>query len=282
MKLHSTLDWLRFTVPHDLQIEDVLPFDWAIPVRLPSPLTPYPSYNTALKMRIGRVDWHDGRPEQRKMFTLTGDDFMLLARENFNVDMLLMAMSKVEKLNVTRLDFAVDVYEPGIRANEVYQAFERGGLKTQSKTVRRVQSGDAPRNFDPATTVYIGARSSVAMLRVYDKGKQQRLDIDWVRIEIEAKQEKAGKLAGAMLMHGIHDAGCEAIKGAALVDVDWWLPALDGNAELDLSLGRRETDWEKWVRETVIPNFERAVKTDANGAREALRTLHEKYKDLLI
>lgn len=281
MKINSTLDWLRFTVPIALTIDDILPFDWAIPVKTEKPLTPYPGYNTAMRLEVGRVDWHDMRPEQRKMITLTGDDFLMLRRRDFNVDLLLHHMSKIARLNVTRLDFAVDVYEPGIRANEVYEADQHGGIKSSARSIRRVQTKAGPRDNDPATTVYIGSRSSTAMIRVYDKGKQQRKQIDWVRIEIELKKAKAQKAAELMHKHGIYDAGCQIMRETAMVDVEWWSPALSGHAEIDLTIGRKETDWEKWVRDTVLPNFERAVKTDTAGAREMLRVLATRYTDLL-
>jgi len=281
VKINSGLDWLRFTVSHDLQIEDILPYEWAIPSRTDQQPKAYPGYSDALLMEVGRIDWHMMRPEQKKMVTLTGDDLLKLRRRDFNIDLLLLRISKIPSLSVTRIDFAVDVVEPGIRANEVYEAYHRGGVVTGARKIKRVQTHAGPRDDDPATTVYIGSRQSMQMLRIYDKGKQQRIATDWVRIEIEVKGEKADRLLEAMLREGVYDAGCEAIRLFAKFDTDWYANALEGWADVDLSVGRKVTDWERWVRETVIPNFERAVRADTAGAREALRTLWERHKETI-
>lgn len=281
MKVSYTLDWLRFTVPFAPGDGVGLPFDWATRDFDAKSLTSYPSYNTAVKWKIGRCDWHSMRPEQRKMVTLTGDDLRDMRNAGTTDKELLEAVVRLEGLNVTRMDYAADVVLEGVRARAAYEAWQAKKLLSSARTVRVIKTHDSDEDGDPATTVYIGSRSSVKMVRFYDKGKQMELDYDWVRVELEAKKEVATKLAGEMVRLGVASAGNAAIKTLVTWDENWFIDLMTGAGEIDLEIGRKETDWENWIRTVVVPNFERAVKRDAGGSREALRSFFYRYRGLI-
>lgn len=90
--------------------------------------------------------------------------------------------------HLTRADVALDYDEPG-----AYQSLYAHGVKVsrQTSTTNRYV-GPADAQMDESTvqgrTLYVGARSSVSMLRIYEKGKKDdRSRPDWVRVEYEFK-----------------------------------------------------------------------------------------------
>lgn len=88
----------------------------------------------------------------------------------------------------TRLDVAFDIIDSGYTIQQCYDGY----CSLMPHTPRRKTAFVAGKNGD---TFYIGSRSSAKMLRIYDKGRQQKLAVDWMRVEIELKDYAA--LVGA-------------------------------------------------------------------------------------
>ena len=88
--------------------------------------------------------------------------------------------------NLLRADVAIDYDEPGAwdsLSGLAIATADAFGLK-----VRHV--GDFHREQD-GRTLYIGSRSSAAMQRLYEKGKQLGQSVDWVRAELELKPQSS-------------------------------------------------------------------------------------------
>ena len=86
--------------------------------------------------------------------------------------------------SLLRADVAIDYDEPGAwdsLSSLAITTADAFGLK-----VRHV--GDFHREQD-GRTLYIGSRSSAAMQRLYEKGKQLGGSVDWVRAELELKPQ---------------------------------------------------------------------------------------------
>jgi len=94
---------------------------------------------------------------------------------------------------IKRLDAALDVKESGLKVGTFAGYVEKGRFLSRAKSGRRVYEltghGD---------TVYLGSRSSLRMLRVYDKAAEQRLEIDWLRFELESKGAAAMRACRAL------------------------------------------------------------------------------------
>lgn len=87
-------------------------------------------------------------------------------------------------MNVTRMDIAIDLTDTGItpeRVDEMYRNEKHPGRKISHDFKKRVK-GD---------TFYLGSRDSAYFLRLYDKAKEQGLEEDWVRLELEMKDYAA-------------------------------------------------------------------------------------------
>jgi hypothetical protein len=270
------LDWLRFTVPVDIENSELLP-----PINTFQPTgeinTPFPNYNSTIALGAGRIDWHTERPEQRKLVTLTGDDLLQMRREGYTDLALLRWVDAFENLNVPRLDIAIDTRNRSVVPHLLYKAFLAGKLVTKARKVTRVHETTAS-GVNGGYTVYIGSRFSEQFMRIYDKRAEQLArgkdvllpDEEWTRVELELKGDKARVVLRALAAsdNGQYDAA-GAIFGDFLAwpDNPVWCDLVAGDITADLSVGRRETDHETWLRKIVFPAFERAIREKNPRAR---------------
>jgi|TARA_B100000530_G_scaffold225091_1_gene145125 hypothetical protein len=104
------------------------------------------------------------------------------------------------KHRVSRLDVAADFDGPGIYTDLVEAC--RGIADTHHMTSGREIKPDDP---EAGRTYYLGAAASNVMLRVYEKGREQRAKgvkdapLDWVRTELQVRPQKAAKSALATI-----------------------------------------------------------------------------------
>jgi hypothetical protein len=90
----------------------------------------------------------------------------------------------------TRVDVAIDLMEEGIQVDDIMADFETADLPKNMRTgwVKSPQGN----------TFTIGSRLSERYLRIYDKGKQQKIPHQWTRIECEYKGGLARLVAGEL------------------------------------------------------------------------------------
>ena len=83
---------------------------------------------------------------------------------------------------VTRIDTAIDVFDSGHTISEFADVWASGNVKTRARTGTFISD---PRG-DNGDTFYVGSRKKKRkLLRVYDKGLEQRVDEDWIRFEMQ-------------------------------------------------------------------------------------------------
>lgn len=245
-----TLDWVTCS------------FDWGVNHRLYMPsdafsavterIQPLPAYNRSIKLNVGRLDWHSERQEQRRLITISGSQLRLLAGYDVTQVELLQGLRSLPGSNFTRLDFAVDILGGEVVADDVRLLLEMGYVDTKAKRTSNIEErviGEAGSGM----TVYIGSRSSQSMVRVYDKGKKEKTSFPWLRVELESKQDKANKIADAIIAHGVASAGVSAIKSFVKIDCPEIESALNGELAVDLRVGRKQTNWERWVINVALP-----------------------------
>jgi len=102
------------------------------------------------------------------------------ALNEHDVNPYISAFLEVWKGKVTRADYALDLIWSGLKVVDFADAYrEEHGLDGQkSFSFIKSKSGE---------TAYVGSRASERMLRFYDKGGQQNVPIDWLRLEFEFK-----------------------------------------------------------------------------------------------
>lgn len=91
---------------------------------------------------------------------------------------------EVWKGKVTRADYALDLIWSGLKIHQFADDYrlEHGLDGQKSFSFLKSKTGE---------TAYVGSRTSERMLRFYDKGGQQNVPIDWLRVELEYKGSHA-------------------------------------------------------------------------------------------
>jgi len=268
-----TIDWLTVSFDWQSNYRLYMPQDCFAPTD--SKLSPLPAYNRAAKLTVGRLDWHSDKPEQKRLLTFSGRDIANLSAFGIPQREFIALVLTLPKANITRLDFAADIHNGEVVAADVKTLLERGYVSTSAKKSSDIEEriiGEAGAGM----TVYIGSRSSTLMLRIYDKGKKEKVGYPWLRIELEAKKERAMMLAKAIVSNEVHTAGCAAIRQYATIGSPEIWDALTGAIEIDLSVGRKLTDWEKWVIEVALPNVAKAYGQSLPDVVNWIASLQEK------
>lgn len=143
--------------------------------------------------------------------TSSGKDFLnnvrqLNEKERINYQKLLDFVYQ-QNGHLSRLDIAVDVIEPDISVNDLYNSIEEEKIivKNQVGTIK-TSNIQIIGKVDSKQTIYIGSRQSNAMLRIYNKKEEQEHNKNsrfkslvkntkkWIRFEGEFKHEYIKKL----------------------------------------------------------------------------------------
>lgn len=179
---------------------------------------------------------------------------------------------KNSNFKITRCDVAFDFFDTGISIEDLHKRYiEKHFLgKKKAYTFVKGKSGD---------TIYIGSRYSNYMLRIYDKGKQQKTSHDWIRFELEIKK------GGAKALDADYDRMLRQMAGK-IIKMTKELP--DKIKEVFFKINGGETiptvynpaiksDKEKYIHSFIAPYMEQAIKTDKHAVQEFLFHLHKKW-----
>lgn len=172
--------------------------------------------------------------------------------------------------NCSRLDFAVDILETEFKPADIWTAWKvahQGNLQ-KSVTLIESPSGD---------TFYLGSRSSEKMVRCYDKGKEQGLDTQWLRIEMEFKGDAASRAADAA-QYNINNLVAPLQKfvdvaGHRLLDAVW-LMADENSADGYWPL-REAPPRERWFNNDVMSALRKWASEDIDAALEWMLRAHD-------
>lgn len=266
-----SLDWFRVTLDYGRDdFSEYQPTTQGGELRDRNPMKPY---HDAKENRYMSIHWSDNHPEWRVMVEMTGKQLSEYRADGHSIAHLFkwaLAMGA----RFTRLDFAVDIFDSEGSPLDVLECYHTGQLDTVAKSVSVVEKTRKKQSL--GATVYLGSRASERLIRVYDKGKQAKTTLDWIRVEIEVKGKRAvqfGKL--------IDEEGLDAAGKAYIADcVEWsdipWFEEIwrDGLEPVNIdAIGRPETDRERWLRTVVIPVVAEELESGAEWLREALEIL---------
>lgn len=273
-----SLDWLRFTLPFDWLSE----FGNSPPVwhgEDTQPCKPILSYNMGVENSLHRIYWHSEHPEFRVMVECSGQE-LSRTRKNGGTDDGIIRAAISEGAKFTRIDYAVDLFDTGGTPLDVKECYHTGQLATIAHSVSLVEKTSKEKSL--GATVYIGSRQSERLLRIYDKGKQSKTELDWIRVELEMKGKRAEQFGHMMAKEGRDELGKSAI--AELIewsDIPWLESIWEGtNRLVDIdSIGRPETDRERWIRKVVVPVIENELESGSEWLYDTLAALLVTYEE---
>lgn len=171
----------------------------------------------------------------------------------------------------SRIDLAFDLFDYGIDLMRIYKDWKVGKVECRARKVTPVVSGvmNNERMVAEAATVYFGSRTSDVMVRMYDKGKEQQTDLDWTRIELEIKGDKAKAYLIAMDNNGIPETG-RAILADYFYKMPYvfWREVLKGSIVPLPSVGRKITERQAWLRNVIFPLLREEIAAEWDGMEE--------------
>jgi len=162
--------------------------------------------------------------------------------------------------NFSRLDMALDVFESGWSIGHAYSAYQLYNQGNKQRKVTFIES----RNGD---TLYLGSRTSAKFYRVYNKGAEQRVDHDWIRIEAEYKQEAAIVAANALRetplawFGDVYRVFGQPEQGTM---AHIWMEMGQPSESFPTTVPPTRDGRERWISGTVIPTLERMVREDVD------------------
>jgi hypothetical protein len=165
----------------------------------------------------------------------------------------------------TRVDLALDVRNSELNIIKLYMSLRTKTAKTKLSTYNVI---DGPNG----TTLYLGARQSDLMLRIYDKAKEQNTDENWKRIELEAKHDRAEEIA-KRIANGSHAENAALAKGVIKNMVQFsnkvWTEIM---GDISIAIAKSDenaTDTVAWLLGTVAPAMGKFIKKNGdNGLLE--------------
>lgn len=179
----------------------------------------------------------------------------------------------------SRLDVAIDDFQKRISLDTVLESVHRGDCSTRFSTFREETS----RGFDgelTGRTLYFGTRQSLMFVRMYDKGLERYAAgeadtvADWVRVEMETKNERALAMVRQIVSGGFSSAVAVLWSYIDFKDPDdntedqnhkyrrktvaWWSDFLDVASKTRLSVDPVTRSVEKimgWLWRQVAPSL---------------------------
>lgn len=276
-EMGTSLDWFRVTMDYGRgELSDYFPTELGGELRERKSMKPY---SDAKENKCFSIHWSDNHPEWKVMVEMTGKQLANF-REYGGSIAKLFVWAKTHGAKFTRVDYAVDLFDTGGCPNDVLECYHTGQVETIAKSVSIVER--TRKNETLGATVYLGSRASERLIRVYDKGKQVKTNLDWIRVEIEVKGKRAMQFGELIEKEGLDTAGKSYIADV----VEWsdipWFESIwkEDYTPIDIdSIGRPETNRERWVREVVIPVLEDELLAGNDWLRNALITLLDDTKD---
>jgi len=213
----------------------------------------------------GHVD--PTRPEQKIGIRMTGQNLGAYRSLGGTEGRLLEFYNKVGA-KASRIDLAFDLMDYGIDPLRVYADWEKGKVKCNARTVQPFTK--ATRNSDgtisKASTVYFGSRESEIMVRMYEKGKQMQTDLDWVRVELEVKGDKAGAVCQDIARLGVATVGRELLRGYfSKMPYKFWPDLMAGDSVPLTPVGRKMTAHDAWLLNVIIPMLQDDIRKEWEG-----------------
>lgn len=165
--------------------------------------------------------------------------------------------------NIARLDLAIDFVGYGLAVDDFVFAFNNGFVKTKLRKASVIQSLTGG-----GSTLYIGSmKKRKNLVRVYDKGAEQGISANWVRVELQVMGKKATSTGKTIAMS---ENIKETIIGLILGVIDFptisaWKQLTEDTSEIKMStIPKEQGDTERWIMKQVVPAMRRTIVLNAD------------------
>lgn len=172
----------------------------------------------------------------------------------------------IDGWKVTRVDVAIDCFNPMLRPRHIYAALDRKDTKSIFRSWREI----AQKDLDKGHTVYGGGVESEKRIRIYDKAAESGADGVWTRYEMVFSGERAREV-----WDSIHDCRTDEellvialrLLGSMLDFPKWseWRREFGTDTVHEFTdIPRQDSDTWKWLMKQVAPTFKTAYNKDGN------------------
>lgn len=259
------IDWLGFTVPLSVSASDIFPhLEWIV--------APRGAWGYKTQLLSGHVkQLFDGGPGMDRHFELSGQGCREVEACGDVTDWQAF-LSYLVNLGArfSRLDVAMDDKCGLLDMDEIARKLEGGEVTSRWHKMSRYLDGEIGSPF-VAGSIRLGAfdGNSKMLCRIYDKALEQgQTDEHWMRVELQARDERAAGLAatiatsGASAIAGVignyltfREVGTDHDKSRWQV-CEWWGYFLGYCARVRLSVLKVKHSLdraEKWLQRQVSP-----------------------------
>lgn len=210
---------------------------------------------------------------QGSMVTFGGQALQTLRERSHDDGLTLTEIATLG--NVTRLDFAIDIFdEVDLRELEPLIIDEQYHTTFKMPPRRMDGFGD-----ESGYTLYFGSAKGDRQVRIYDKGKQMKLlSLAWSRVELQARRKRALQISSDMLLGEWGEVGKAAIQDCLdFQKCEWWKDAIENSNGKLSPIAKPEPRWQKWVRTQVEPSIINHLKStkDRQFIEDFIRRIKE-------
>lgn len=258
MRTAKSLDWITGTQLEnpDGEIVKLVP-DWT---EIGNEIKPPPRFDRAYELKPAGTYALCATGTKCKLLQFTGSE-LTKVRETGVTDEQILQHCVKKCHNITRLDYAVDMFEVSFSPYDILELWDKGLLKTRLRTVRtnKTYTGYG------GETVYFGSKNSAQQIRIYDKAAEQKLlNEAWIRVELQARKKKATPLASDMVNQGIVACGDTRLRDLMGMPDEYEIRKAIAGQDADLTkVPRQLSAWKKWMDEQVLTSIENHA-TDAS------------------
>lgn len=227
--------------------------DW----KRPDDETPFgmQGYSKTYDMKYASVHVNPQRREQKLGVRMTGKE--LGAYRDFGgTETKLIDFLTGCNASTSRIDIAYDLFGYNVDLQRIYADWKAGKVTTKARTVRPMTQGQRNEKgeIEESTTLYFGSRQSEIMVRMYEKGKEQRVDIDWLRVELEIKGDRAKAIVRDCYANGVDIVGRQLLRHfIPSAPYKFYAELLKTKSVELTAMGRKKTEREIWLHNVVFP-----------------------------
>lgn len=179
------VDWLEFTLLRGFDIKWIADFFCLSLVDfedLPKGGLGYKKQKFFNNIRL----YYDGNVGMGLHVVVSGQGCRYLESQGKNLFDMIDYLYSLDNINLSRLDLALDTDFDIL--SKVLQSIQKDFYSSKSRNIKVISSlTDSKLKAD---TLYIGSRSSLLMVRIYNKAIEQGVDYVWYRVEIVLKKER--------------------------------------------------------------------------------------------
>jgi len=281
IKIVKSLDWITATFPIEWnELQKTSKHDWTLPTGGGFDNVgvgrKFGFYKRSVELSCGGTLQFSDNLETVKphaMLNLTGENMNWLHQHaQKTTDEKLISWLHINAQNVTRLDFAVDIFNAG-SVPDFLEGCKNKTIKTRAQII----------NYEAITgkrghTVYVGSPTSELRMRVYDKAAETgNYDKVWTRVELQARGDYAMALKTDMNNKSVAIGGTDRINKFCNARVlDWWDYAIDTHGKPSSGYHDTDSNWRKWAMDTVLPSLLDHAETDEDIVAFIAHALHSR------